>query len=163
MSWWKKVRKQNLTRELEVPKVDPQKVQVLKLSGVKHMSHEDRSIVQSLRNELTASGFLDREELVELKPIDDDIESVFQLAGEQGTRTTSALPTYDSDLDDEISAGVGGQNLLLDDLDDYDDAAFDVYKTLKSFDKVSFSKAEDDSIELKLPDGSVIYGHIPGK
>ena len=161
MSLWRRVKKHRVTRELIVPKVDAEKLQELKLSGVKHMSKDDRAIVQSLRSELTASGFLDREELVELKPIDDDIENVFQLAGAQGTRTTSELPTYDSELDDEISSGIGGQNLLLDDLDDYDEEALDVYKTLKSFDRVRVSKTDDDAVELRLPDGTVIQGHIP--
>jgi hypothetical protein len=161
MSLWRRVKKQRVTRELRVPKVDAKKLEELKVSRLKHLSQDDRAMVQSLKNELTASGFLDREELIELKPIDDDIDNLFQLAGEQGTTTTSQLPSYDSELDDEISAGEGGQNLLLDDLDDYDEEAFDVYKTLKTFDRVSVSKTEDDSVEVRLPDGTIIQGHIP--
>lgn len=161
MSWWKRVAKVRLGRELEVPKVDAEKLETIRLAS-KHMSQEDRDKIKALRNELTASGFLDREEEVSFEA-EADMESAFQLAGEQGVAATSQLPTYNQELDDEISSATGGENMLLDDFDEYEGEAFDVYQTLRGFDKVSVSKTDDSSIELRLPDGSIIQGHIPGK
>lgn len=164
MPWWKRVKVEKVGRELELPKVDPEKLQAMNLTGVKHMSRDDRAMVELLKDELTASGVLDRQELPTFRPIDADGDRVFREAGEQGTRTTQGLPTYDSELDEEISSGSGGENLLLDGIDDYEDAAFDVYKTLKDFDHIDVNKNDDDnSLSLRLPDGSVIKGRVYDK
>lgn len=163
MGWWQRTDKQKVDRVLRIPKVDVAKAQTIKLSGIKGMSSEDRSVVELLKIELTASGFLDREETIVFKAIDDDGESVFQQAGAQGNAATIALPTYDADLDALISAAIGGENMLLDESDDYDEEQFDVYKKLERVNSVSVSKTDDDGIELRLPDGTIIQGHIPGK
>jgi hypothetical protein len=164
MPWWKRVKVEKVGRELELPKVDAEKLQAMKLTGVKQMSRDDRAMVELLKDELTASGVLDRQELPTFRPIDADGDRVFREAGEQGTRTTKGLPTYDSELDEEISSGSGGENLLLDGIDDYEDAAFDVYETLKDFNHVDVNKnKEDDSLSLRLPDGSVIKGRVYDK
>ena len=163
MGWWGRAEKRQVDRVLKVPKVDSKKVQIIKLSSIKAMSTEDRSVVELLKIELTASGFLERDEEIIFTAIDDDGDSVFEKAGAQGNKAALSLPTYDADLDAVISSGIGGENMLLDESDDYDERSFNVYQKLGRFDSVKVDKTDENSVELRLPDGTIIQGRIPSK
>lgn len=159
MEWWKRIRVEPAKRHPKLPRPSEEKLQELRSAGPRPMSKDDRAMIELLKAELTDSGVLDRDDIPVLKPIDDDGDRVFREAGAIGVRTTSQLPTYDKTLDDEISAGVGGDNMLLDGEDDYDDVIFDVYEEIQKVDHVKVQHKNDDSVELRLPDGSIIHGH----
>lgn len=162
--WWKRIKKEATpSRELAIPKIDAEKINQLKFVGIaRPLSDEDRTTLASLKSELISSGFLDREEAVTIEE-PDDIESAFEIAGEQGNHNIDQMTTYDKELDEHISSSGGGENYLLDEFDDEEDIMYDdVYTDNQESSRLEVRKIEG-AVELKLPDGSVIMGHIPGR
>jgi hypothetical protein len=91
------------------------------------------------------------------------IEDILRIAEEQGLQNVKEL-VGDFELDEKISAGHGSGNLMLDDFDELEDTVYDVYEDT-DFDSETISvkaDGDDGSVALRLPDGTTIFGTIPG-
>jgi len=164
MAWWKRISKQPLVdnRVIKTPKMDTKEIAQVKEISLKHLNNRDIETIKKIQDELLAAGVLaPKEESIE---ITDKFEDILTAAYEQGLRNVDEL-VRDFALNDELSAGTGGDNLLLDGVDDYEDTVYDVYEeTIKQESVISVEANDGDGgVALRLPDGSTVYGRIPGQ
>lgn len=148
MSWWRHIRQQQrVSRELHIPNVDRSSIPAFSYRKPHRISQTDLSVMKKLEEELIRSGVLDR--TVEEKFVQaDDADEAFEAAGDRGVAHTSALPSYDSELDALISSVTGGENLLLDGEDDYD-----IYQTKKTIGSTNLN--QEDGFTFRLPDRAI--------
>lgn len=163
MAWWKKFisqPKQEL-REVRTQKVDVSEVEKVKTVSVKRLNDKDKDVIKRIERELLSAGVLaHREESIE---VTDRIDDILRIAEEQGLKNVYEL-VGDHELDDKISSGVGSDNLMLDDFDELEDTVYDVYEDTDFDSETIKVKAEGDSgsVALRLPDGTTIFGTVPG-
>lgn len=163
MAWWNKFSKQPVVdnRVVKTPRMDTKEIAQVKEISLKQLNNRDIETIKKIQDELLAAGVLaPKEESIE---ITDQFEDILQAAYEQGLRNVDEL-VRDFALNEELSSGIGGDNLLLDEIDDYEDTVYDVYEAPEKQDSVISVEAnsEDGNVALRMPDGSTVYGRIPG-
>lgn len=163
MAWWKKfvAQPKPVEREVKTQKVDVREVAKVKNVSVKRLNDKDKDVIKRIEKELLIAGVLaPREEKFE---VTDRIEDILRIAEEQGLQNVKEL-VGDFELDERISSGHGSGNLMLDDFDELEDTVYDVYEDT-DFDSETISvkaDGDDGSVALRLPDGTTIFGTIPG-
>ncbi len=162
MAWWKRFIYQEKveSRELKTPEVDVKDVDKVKNVSLRKLNDKDKEAIHKLERELLAAGVLaPREEAIE---ITDRLEDILKVAYEQGLANVQDL-VGDFELDERISSGTGGNNLMLDEIDDYEDTVYDLYEEGKTSTPGISVEADNRAgdVALRLPDGSIHYGKIP--
>lgn len=164
MAWWRRFVQQEkaVERVVRQQPVDIQPITQVHGSSVRQLNEQDKAVIKRIQNELLSAGVLgDRsEEIV----ISDRIEDILRIAEEQGLRNVKEL-IGDEELDNRIAEGIGSSNLMLNDFDEYEDVVYDVYEdeTALPIPQISVrAEGENGGVELRLPDGTTIYGQIPG-
>lgn len=164
MNWWKRGTKEGAgERIIKTPPVDMSGVADVPTAPLKTLNNLDRDAIRVLEVGLIKSGVLGikGEEIDTPERIDDVLESV----ASQGSHNVENLlgdPTFDRDFQGDV----GGVNFLLeDDVDESELMTYDLYNETKSS-KVAISvetESDDGSVALRLPDGTTIFGRIPGE
>jgi len=164
MAWWKRFINQPKvdSREVKTPELDVRDVSKVKNVSVKKLNERDKEAIKKIEKELLTAGVLAPRE--ESFTITDRLEDILQAAYDQGLANVQDL-IGDFELDARLSAGEGGDNLMLEEFDEYEDKVYDLYEETESVEKGISVEAEDEdgAVALRLPDGSTIYGRIPGQ
>lgn len=163
-AWWKRFVPQPRVEDRvikTVASVDVREVEQVKPVSLKRLNERDKEVIRKIERELLSAGVLaPREEKIE---ITDRIEDILKIVEAQGLENVKEL-VGDFELDERISAGEGSGNLMLEDFDELEDTVYDVYEdTDYSSSRISVkAEGEDGSVALRLPDGTTIFGQIPG-
>ncbi len=159
MAWWKRLGDLGDldSRTIKTPPVSTAEIPLVKGTSLRKLNAKDIETIKCIELQLISAGVLaDGGEGIEVV---DSFEEILQIAADQGLSNVADL-IKDLDLDERISHSTGGDNLLLDELDDYADIG---YTKPGSSSEMGNSDVEifdggNGEIFIRLPDGTVISG-----
>jgi len=165
VNWWNRSKpdKSQENRIIKRPPLDTTGISKVPSAPLKELNARDIDAIKDIEASLIKAGVIgEKGEIIETPERIDDVLDEVARKGSENVRELLGDPNFNIDL---LLQENSGENFLIEEVDDDEYIAYDGFnETEDTSDSFTIEpEGVDGDIALRLPDGTTIFGRIPGE